>query len=74
MGGLLGGGGGGQRVCCPPASQIIGGGRSSYAYVTYVLVLTVTELKEAKWSKYPNHKSELVSHLNIDNPKIFDNR
>ena len=25
---------------------------------------------EVKWSKYPNHKSELVRHLNIDNSKI----
>ena len=79
MGGLLGGGG--KGYVGPPPFQIIGGGGgchpwppSSYAYVTYVLALTVTELKEAKWSKYPNHKSELVSHLNIDNPKIFDNR
>ena len=27
---------------------------------------------KAKWSKYPNHKSELVSHLDIDNFEIFD--
>ena len=27
---------------------------------------------QAKWSKYPNHKSELVSHLNIDNSEKFD--
>ena len=25
-----------------------------------------------KWSKYPTHKSELVSHLNVDNSEIFD--
>ena len=24
-------------------------------------------LKKLKWSKYPNHKSELVNPLNIDN-------
>ena len=27
---------------------------------------------KAKWSKYPNHKSELVSHLNIVTSEIFD--
>ena len=26
---------------------------------------------QAKWSKYQNHKSELVSHLNIDSSEIF---
>ena len=26
----------------------------------------------AKCSKYPNHKSELISHLNIDSYEIFD--
>ena len=26
----------------------------------------------AKWSRNPNHKFELVSHLNIDNSEIFE--
>ena len=29
-------------------------------------------IKQAKWSKYPNHKSRLISLLNIDNSDIFD--
>ena len=28
--------------------------------------------KKSKWSKYLNHKSKLVSHLNIDNSEVFD--
>ena len=27
---------------------------------------------EGKWSIYPNHMSELICHLNIDNFEIFD--
>ena len=27
---------------------------------------------EAKYSKHPNHKSELVSHQKIDNSELFD--
>ena len=30
-------------------------------------------LKKLKWSKYPNHKSELVNHLNINNSQIERN-
>ena len=33
---------------------------------------SVTRLLKAGSSKYPNHTTELVSHLNIDNSKIFD--
>ena len=27
---------------------------------------------KSKWSKYPIHKSDPVSHVNIDNAEIFD--
>lgn len=32
------------------------------------------EHHKAKWSEYPNHKSELKHHFNIDNSEIFVTR
>ena len=33
---------------------------------------TSAKVKKAKWSKYPNDKPKLESHLNINNSEIFD--
>ena len=40
--------------------------------LTLCLLHRRLKLYEAKWSKYPNYKSELVSHLNFDDSEIFD--
>ena len=41
---------------------------------TQIFIMSTTSMQgfKAKWSKYPNHKSELVRQFNIDNSEIFD--
>ena len=34
------------------------------------VIFSVLHSNEVKWSKYPNHKSDLVRHLNIDDSEI----
>ena len=46
-----------------------------FAFCTCKHVFVASQIRpfyKAKWSKYPDHKSELVRHLNIDSSEKFD--
>ena len=45
----------------------------SHLFILFILFTVFWNYHlKAKWSKYLNYKSELLSHSNIDNTEIFD--
>ena len=47
--------------------------RSINKTICYLIIVSFNlYITKAKWSKYPNYKFELISHLKIDNSEIFD--
>ena len=60
-----------EKLSCQ-STQVINPKDTLNTLVKKKLICIVKKCLKAKLSKYPSHKSELVSHLNIDNSEIFD--